>query len=156
MSETHFPPATSDLDASFVFEGAYRPRASLSLAERAAFGLHDDAMFAEHMRRLSDGPSLPIPLPGITSKAQCPAQLASAKSASSKGRNRAEPHVVFPTDKWRRGTRLRLSGSSAPKRACKQLPVRFTLRHGSLVLSGVIFDERIVALIRIRKGAARQ
>lgn len=151
MSETHFPPATSELDARFVFEGAYRPRASLTLAEREAFGLHDHAtFFKQHLRRAPDGPVLPLPASGITSKAHCSAQVALPRYAGNKGVRGAQTDAIFPTDRWCRGTPPRSGESNAPKPVRRQLPVRFTMRQGALVLSGVIFDERIVALIRVR------
>lgn len=152
MSATHFPPSTAELDASFLFDGAYRSRPTLTLAERAAFGLRQRSEpFKECVRRdfphrtVLECSTKPIIATHcqlrVTRSRETPMRMPIARGTLVPAKN---PRLLRPLPRSRVDPRPH-------KPRVDSRPIRFTARFGSVVLSGVVFESRIFTSLRFNQ-----
>jgi hypothetical protein len=153
MSATYFPPSTSELDAKFLFDGVYRSRPTLTLAERAAFGLRERSeQFKDRARR--DVPHGAARECGAKPIAAAPCKLCPTRSRETPMRKPIARGSLVLANNSRRPEPI--PRSQADPRRHKPLidsrPIRFTARLGSVVLSGVVFESRIFTSLRFDQG----
>lgn len=156
MSSACFPPQTGALDGTYLFDTSYRSGGSLSLADRAAYGLSlPGSSFRRELaksigatRRLL--PSMAAPHEMHTRAPRAP--IDSFHSAATSRIFKAMAGSAFiavdeRTRSAREGVR-RQASESRRARTDLCMPVRFTVRCGARVLSGVVSRGRVIATLR--------
>ncbi len=155
MVATRAAPEACDADWRFLFEGAYRPRGCLSLADRCGYGLRGPrAPFQIALQSTLHAPC---------SQARAPESLRIAPpTASERVRLRFKSSAILKRGDSR--GRLALPDATAPRRSMAgrrggvepsdrrvKRPLRFTLRIDAGLLCGVVQHGRLIAARLIKE-----
>jgi len=109
------------IDVAFAFDGTFRPAGSLSLAERAAYGLRSNRQTATHRMTPAPAHGVPGTFPGpqVASR-RAPRQLNASQRVVADGRVAISAPPAAGVEEVRREARLRHASSSdaTPNRAC--------------------------------------
>jgi hypothetical protein len=150
MSATYFPPSTAELDARFLFDGAYRSRPTLTLAERAAFGLRERSeQFKECLSR--DFPHRAerewSTKPIVATR--CELRLTRSRETPMRMPIARGPLILPNNSRLLKPIPRSQADPRRHKPPVDSRPIRFTARFGSVVLSGVVFESGIFTSLRI-------
>jgi len=109
------------IDVAFAFEGAFRPAGSMSLSERAAYGLRSNRQTATHRMTSARAHGVPgtFPSPQVASR-HAPRQLNGSQRVVADGRVAIAAPPAAALEEVRREARLRHASLSdaPPIRAC--------------------------------------
>lgn len=155
MGPTTLPPSMAELDASFVFEGAYRSRGSMTLAERASYGLRDEPQpFVAHMRYRALGPDLAPVFAGTAEHRQ----NSCFETARPLLRTQASSQLAI-TCREIAPSPLRRAATAQCKPPRRQrtsskndVPIHFTLRLSDRMVEGIVLAGRIFAVRQTTRG----
>src|SRR5271165_3777724 len=158
MGPMTVPSSMAELDASFVFDGAYRSRGSMTMAERASYGLGEArSSFAAHIPLRAHSPCSPQTSIGAVEHPQNESVVSSLPPRRVQGSRR----VVIPSGgSTPAATHQRRPSAASHPRRCpraglrRDTPIRFTVKLNDRVLEGVALAGRIIAT-RELPGRAR-